>query len=170
MLCAHFVRSLNDINNSLKKKCLFDVFVMVLHRKRRRVAALQQIVAGEQNGDALQEEINKAHVVCIVFSAEDKASLARITDFWLPLVRDAVNGPIDQRKPVVLVGNKLDLVEHSLIDVSIGQRLPASPNYAPTSLQTPTIVMPFYSVCRSSWGIFRKCKAAWNVQRKQCTT
>lgn len=58
--------------------------------------------------------------MCIVFSVEDEASLDRITDYWLPFIRDAVSGPIDQRKPVVLVGNKIDLVDYSLIDVSVG--------------------------------------------------
>lgn len=82
----------------------------------------RNIVAAEQNDDALQEEINKAHVVCIVYSVEDESSLDRITDYWLPFIRDAVSGPIDQRKPVVLVGNKIDLVDYSLIDVSIGHR------------------------------------------------
>lgn len=77
------------------------------------------IRTAEQSDDALQEEINKAHVVCVVYSLEDESSLDRITDYWLPLIRDAVNGPIDQRKPVVLVGNKIDLVDYSLIDVCI---------------------------------------------------
>lgn len=76
-------------------------------------------LATEQNEDALHEEINKAHVVCIVYSVEDEKSLDNIIEYWLPLIRNAVNGPAEQRKPVVLVGNKIDLIDYSLIDVSI---------------------------------------------------
>lgn len=78
----------------------------------------QNQTAIEQNDDALSDEINKAHVVCIVYSVEDESALDRITQHWLPLIRDAVNGPPEQRKPVVLVGNKIDLIDYSTIDVS----------------------------------------------------
>lgn len=78
-----------------------------------------KFAASEQNEDSLNEEINKAHVVCIVYSVEDESALERITDHWLPLIRDAVNGPNEQRKPVVLVGNKIDLIDYSTIDVCV---------------------------------------------------
>ncbi|XP_017472886.1 PREDICTED: mitochondrial Rho GTPase isoform X3 [Rhagoletis zephyria] len=69
----------------------------------------------EQTDVTLNEEILKAHVVCIVYSVEDDDSLDRITSHWLPLVRNAI-GPDQQRKPIVLVGNKVDLIEYSTID------------------------------------------------------
>lgn len=72
--------------------------------------------ASEQSDDSLHEEINKAHVVCIVYSVEDESSMDRISEHWLPLIRDAVNES-EQRKPVVLVGNKIDLIDYSTIDV-----------------------------------------------------
>lgn len=56
--------------------------------------------------------------MCIVYSVEDESALDRITQHWLPLIRDSVNGPPEQRKPVVLVGNKIDLIDYSTIDVS----------------------------------------------------
>lgn len=65
----------------------------------------------------LQDEIAKAHVVCVVYSVEDDASLDRITSHWLPFIRDASTS--EQRTPVVLVGNKVDLVDYSTIDVSL---------------------------------------------------
>lgn len=74
--------------------------------------------ASEQSDESLQEEINKAHVVCVVYSVDDESSLNRITSHWLPLIRESINGPDDQRKPVVLVGNKIDLIDYSTIDVS----------------------------------------------------
>lgn len=64
----------------------------------------------------LNEEIQKAHVVCVVYAVDDDDTLDRITSHWLPYIRNAISA--DQRKPVVLVGNKVDLVEHSTIDVS----------------------------------------------------
>lgn len=74
------------------------------------------ITASEQTDDQLQDEIQKAHVVCVIYSVEDDDSLDRITSYWLPFIRDASTA--DVRKPVVLVGNKVDLVDYSTIDVS----------------------------------------------------
>lgn len=73
-------------------------------------------VAVEQNDESLHDEINKAHVICIVYSVEDESSLDRISQHWLPLIRESVNEN-EQRKPVVLVGNKIDLIDYSTIDV-----------------------------------------------------
>lgn len=70
----------------------------------------------EQSDEMLNEEIQKAHVVCVVYAVDDDDTLDRITSHWLPYIRNAMSA--DQRKPVVLVGNKVDLVEHSTIDVS----------------------------------------------------
>jgi len=68
----------------------------------------------EQNDESLAEEIQKAHVVCVVYAVDDETTLDRISSHWLPVIRDASAG--DTRKPVVLVGNKIDLVEYSTID------------------------------------------------------
>jgi len=89
--------------------------------------------AVEQSEDALAAEINKAHVVCIVYAVDDDDSLDRITSHWLPLVRAKCNTSLDGegdaeaeaegdaqrepiRKPIVLVGNKIDLIEYSTMD------------------------------------------------------
>lgn len=72
------------------------------------------VLASEQNEDSLTEEIHRAHVICIVYSVEDEDSLDRLTTHWLPLLRECTVG--DQKKPVVLVGNKIDLVDYSTID------------------------------------------------------
>ncbi|CAD7076892.1 unnamed protein product [Hermetia illucens] len=68
----------------------------------------------EQTDETLSEEIQKAHVVCVVYAVDDDETLDRITSHWLPLIRGCCSA--DQRKPVVLVGNKVDLVEYSTID------------------------------------------------------
>lgn len=64
----------------------------------------------------MAEEIEKAHVICIVFSVDKQETLDKIATYWLPFVRD--NCPDDCRKPVILVGNKIDLIDYSVIDVS----------------------------------------------------
>uniref|UniRef100_A0A1L8E3N2 Mitochondrial Rho GTPase n=1 Tax=Nyssomyia neivai TaxID=330878 RepID=A0A1L8E3N2_9DIPT len=70
--------------------------------------------ATEQTDDTLMEEIARASVVCVVYSVEDDTTIDRISSHWLPLIRESM--PTDQRKPVVLVGNKVDLVDFSTID------------------------------------------------------
>ena len=70
--------------------------------------------AVEQTEEQLTEEIQRAHVVCVVYSVEDEDSLDHVTSHWLPLVRSCVQGsPL----PVILVGNKVDLVDYSTIDM-----------------------------------------------------
>lgn len=49
------------------------------------------------------------------YSLDNDETLDRITSYWLPLIRE--NTVDDQnRKPIVLVGNKEDLVDFSTID------------------------------------------------------
>ncbi|CAH2264046.1 mitochondrial Rho GTPase isoform X1 [Pararge aegeria] len=68
----------------------------------------------EQTLEQVAEEIEKAHVICIVFSVDRQETLNRIASYWLPFVRD--NCPEDYRKPVILVGNKIDLIDYSVVD------------------------------------------------------
>ncbi|XP_020292183.1 mitochondrial Rho GTPase isoform X1 [Pseudomyrmex gracilis] len=69
--------------------------------------------AVEQTDDQLTEEIQKAHVICVVYSVDDEDTLDRAASYWLPLIRRC--SP-DNRCPVVLVGNKIDLVDYSTIE------------------------------------------------------
>lgn len=69
----------------------------------------------EQTTGNLLDEISKASVICIVYSVEDDDTIDRITSYWLPVVRDTLGE--DHKTPVVLVGNKTDLVEYSSLDV-----------------------------------------------------
>ncbi|KAK7791917.1 hypothetical protein R5R35_005431 [Gryllus longicercus] len=71
--------------------------------------------AAEQTDEMLMEEIHRAHVICIVYSVEDEETLDKVTTRWLPLIRVASPG---QPCPVLLVGNKVDLVDYSLIDAA----------------------------------------------------
>lgn len=72
------------------------------------------IAAAEQTDDQLAEEIQKAHVICVVYSVDDEDTLDRAASYWLPLIRRCSS---DNRCPVVLVGNKIDLVDYSTIEV-----------------------------------------------------
>ncbi|OWF40098.1 Mitochondrial Rho GTPase 1 [Mizuhopecten yessoensis] len=68
----------------------------------------------EQDEDRLQEELAKANVVCIVYSVDDEDSIERITTFWLPYLRNCLGQ--DHRTPVILVGNKTDMLDFSTME------------------------------------------------------
>ncbi|XP_057325248.1 mitochondrial Rho GTPase isoform X1 [Microplitis mediator] len=69
--------------------------------------------ATEQTDDQLKEEIQKAHVICVVYAVDDDDTLDRVANYWLPLIRKCSTS---NRCPVVLVGNKIDLVDYSNIE------------------------------------------------------
>ncbi|KAF9182882.1 ERMES complex Ca(2+)-binding regulatory GTPase gem1 [Haplosporangium sp. Z 11] len=54
--------------------------------------------------DALEMEIRKAHVICIVYAIDDPVTFNRLGGHWLPYIRS-----LGVNVPVVLVGNKIDL-------------------------------------------------------------
>ncbi|KAJ2551462.1 ERMES complex Ca(2+)-binding regulatory GTPase gem1 [Coemansia sp. RSA 1933] len=54
--------------------------------------------------EAMETELRKANVVCIVYAVDDRSSFRRIHEHWLPLLRmQGIN------LPVILVGNKVDM-------------------------------------------------------------
>nr|CAD7265353.1 unnamed protein product [Timema shepardi] len=69
----------------------------------------------EQSDDALADEIQRAHVICVVYSVDDDDTLDKVTTRWLPFIRECIP---DTRCPVILVGNKVDLVDFSTIECS----------------------------------------------------
>ncbi|XP_067115430.1 mitochondrial Rho GTPase 1b isoform X2 [Osmerus mordax] len=68
----------------------------------------------EQTDEQLFQEISKANVICIVYSVNNKSSIEKVTSHWIPLILD--NTDKDSRVPLILVGNKSDLVEHSSME------------------------------------------------------
>lgn len=72
--------------------------------------------SSEQTDEELNEQIKHASVICVVYAVDDDDSIDRISSYWLPLIR--LSHP-DGSCPVVLVGNKIDLVDYSTIDVSL---------------------------------------------------
>ncbi|KAH9365932.1 hypothetical protein HPB48_012202 [Haemaphysalis longicornis] len=71
----------------------------------------------EQSQENLAEEIGKANVVCVVYAVDDDDTIDKITDYWLPLIREQLGD--EHGTPVVLVGNKADLVEYSSLEMVV---------------------------------------------------
>lgn len=71
--------------------------------------------SAEQTDDNLNDQIKRASVICVVYAVDDDDTIDRISAFWMPLIRQIHT---EQSCPVVLVGNKIDLVDYSTIDVS----------------------------------------------------
>uniref|UniRef100_A0A8C2IHR7 Mitochondrial Rho GTPase n=1 Tax=Cyprinus carpio TaxID=7962 RepID=A0A8C2IHR7_CYPCA len=56
----------------------------------------------------------QANVICIVYSVNNKKSIEKVTSHWIPLINERTDK--DSRLPLILVGNKSDLVEHSSME------------------------------------------------------
>lgn len=70
--------------------------------------------AAEQSEEELTEQVKRASVICVLYAVDDDETIDRISSYWLPLIREINH---DVPCPVVLVGNKIDLVEYSTIEV-----------------------------------------------------
>lgn len=68
----------------------------------------------EQSEEQLHNEISKANVICIVYAVNNRNSIDKVTSRWIPLINDRTDK--DSRMPLILVGNKSDLVEHSSME------------------------------------------------------
>jgi len=73
----------------------------------------------EQSEEELKEEIAKAHVCCIVYAVEEEDTIFRIRDYWIPLIHSTAGGGEKQKKPLILVGNKSDTDEISVLIDSV---------------------------------------------------
>lgn len=69
--------------------------------------------AMDQTEDQLCDEILKAHVICVVYSVSDRETLDNAKSYWLPLIRKNTSSA---RCPVVLVGNKIDVIDYTTIE------------------------------------------------------
>ncbi|CAL4122551.1 unnamed protein product [Meganyctiphanes norvegica] len=69
----------------------------------------------QQSVEQLRMEINRADVICVVYSVEDEDTLDRVTGHWLPLIRSTLGQ--QNSTPVILVGNKVDLVDYSTMEI-----------------------------------------------------
>jgi len=72
--------------------------------------------AQEQSETELTEEILKAHVICIVYAVNDDDTIDRISTYWLPIIRQTLGE--SHKVPIILIGNKIDLVDYTTMEVS----------------------------------------------------
>uniref|UniRef100_A0A4W3KAT5 Mitochondrial Rho GTPase n=1 Tax=Callorhinchus milii TaxID=7868 RepID=A0A4W3KAT5_CALMI len=56
----------------------------------------------------------QANVICIVYAVNNRNSIDKVTSRWIPLINERTDK--DSRMPLILVGNKSDLVEHSSME------------------------------------------------------
>ena len=70
--------------------------------------------AVEQSDSMLEMEIRRADVVSVVYAVDDEDTLDSVTEHWLPFVRRTLGE--DHSTPVILVGNKVDLVDYSTME------------------------------------------------------
>jgi Ras family protein T1 len=57
-------------------------------------------LATEQTLEMLTMEIQRAHVVCVIYAVDDDESLRKVSTYWLPLLRDIPpSGPHRQVAP-----------------------------------------------------------------------
>ncbi|NWI90669.1 MIRO1 GTPase, partial [Pitta sordida] len=68
----------------------------------------------EQSDEQLYHEISQANVICIVYAVNNKNSIDKVTSRWIPLINERTDK--DSRLPLILVGNKSDLVEYSSME------------------------------------------------------
>ncbi|KAI5721387.1 hypothetical protein M8J77_020147 [Diaphorina citri] len=89
----------------------------------------------DQTVDELTEEIQKAHVICLVYSVVDDASIDRLSSHWLPFLRNCL---VDTCLPIVLVGNKVDLVDYSTVEcaIDIMEEYPEVESFVESSAKT----------------------------------
>ncbi|CAB4014230.1 mitochondrial Rho GTPase 1-A-like, partial [Paramuricea clavata] len=74
----------------------------------------------EQTPEVLEEEIDKADVVCIVYDVTRPDTIEKIESYWIPLILTSVDDEgTPQSKPIILVGNKSDLSEQSTMDTLV---------------------------------------------------
>ncbi|KAH0629241.1 hypothetical protein JD844_011173, partial [Phrynosoma platyrhinos] len=68
----------------------------------------------EQSDEQLHHEISQANVICIVYAVNNRNSIDKVTSRWIPLINERTDK--DSRLPLILVGNKSDLVEYSSME------------------------------------------------------
>lgn len=65
----------------------------------------------EQSLNDLKDAVQNSDVICLVFNAGDDDSLSRVATHWIPTIRKYQSDYVGVYKPIILVANKLDLVD-----------------------------------------------------------
>ncbi|XP_021951301.1 mitochondrial Rho GTPase 1 isoform X2 [Folsomia candida] len=71
----------------------------------------------EQGETELGEELLRAHVICVVYDVNNEETIDRISTYWLPIIRSTLGE--DHKVPVILVGNKIDLVDYTTMEMVV---------------------------------------------------
>lgn len=66
----------------------------------------------------LESELRRASVICIVYAISAPSSFDRIPTFWLPYIRS-----LGINRPVILVGNKIDLRSGNVTNAALEEEL-----------------------------------------------
>lgn len=66
----------------------------------------------------LETELRRASVICLVYSISASSSFDRIPTYWLPFIRS-----LGVNKPVILVGNKIDLRSGEVTNAALEEEL-----------------------------------------------
>ncbi|CAK5017072.1 unnamed protein product [Meloidogyne enterolobii] len=61
----------------------------------------------EQSEDELISLIQRANVICVVYSVRDTETMNRVTSYWLPLIQKSLGGG-EHNRSVLLAANKSD--------------------------------------------------------------
>lgn len=67
-----------------------------------------------QDDKELIDELKKASVICVVYSIDNDISIDKISSYWLPIINQTLGD--NHNIPVILVGNKTDLIDYSPLD------------------------------------------------------
>ncbi|KAG0710818.1 Mitochondrial Rho GTPase [Chionoecetes opilio] len=120
----------------------------------------------EQNVEQLRAELNRSDVICVVYSVEDEDTLDRVTGHWLPLIRSTLGQ--HHHTPIILVGNKVDLVDYSTMECSARtlKNISEMFYYAQKAVLHPTA--PLYVL--EERDLTEKCKKALIRIFKICDT
>lgn len=59
----------------------------------------------------LEDSIKEANVICVIYDSSERSTLDRVSTFWIPTVRKYQSKLTAIYKPIILVANKVDLVE-----------------------------------------------------------
>ncbi|CAG0892248.1 unnamed protein product, partial [Darwinula stevensoni] len=74
----------------------------------------------DQTLNELAGEIQRADAICIIYAVDDPESFSAITAKWIPFIRKVLNYDEEEEnvlhKPIILAGNKVDLIEESSMD------------------------------------------------------
>jgi mitochondrial Rho GTPase 1 len=62
------------------------------------------VVVDDDGGVMVEEQLKSCDAICLVYAVNSPTAFDRLLQFWLPYIRSKAEG-----RPIILVGNKIDL-------------------------------------------------------------